>query len=88
MTKRDETRSTRRDVLRAGVAVIGGVAAVRASQAQAQTKIEPAMVQYQTMPKDGHKCGDCVNFEAPSGCKIVAGTISPDGWCAAFAPKA
>jgi hypothetical protein len=60
------------------------VAAVRA---QAQEKIAPAMVQYQTTPKDGNKCALCVNFEAPASCKIVSGTIDPNGWCIAFAPK-
>lgn len=87
MTTRDDKTSSRRALLRAGVAVIGGATALRASQARAQAKIAPAMVQYQETPKDGHKCADCVNFEAPSGCKIVSGTISPEGWCAAFAPK-
>ncbi len=93
VTKRIDVMASRRALLRAGVAVLGGVgAAVAATQARAQEKIAPAMVQYQTQPKkddDGKilKCSECVNFEAPAACKIVAGTISPDGWCIAFAPK-
>ena len=45
------------------------------------------MVQYQDTPKDNLKCVNCVNFEAPAACKIVSGTIKPEGWCIAFAPK-
>ena len=32
-------------------------------------------------------CSTCVNFEAPTACKIVAGSISPNGWCIVYAPK-
>jgi hypothetical protein len=38
-------------------------------------------------PKDGNKCSLCVNWVAPNSCKVVAGTINPNGWCVAFAPK-
>lgn len=84
MTTQDD--ATRRQILRAGLAAVGGLAAVTA-QAQAQEKIAQAQVQYQTTPKDGNKCSTCVNFEPPKACKIVAGTIDPNGWCIAFAPK-
>ena len=70
--------------MQAGLAAIGGVAAIRA---HAQEKIAQAQVQYQLMPKDGAKCSTCVNFEAPASCKIVAGSISPNGWCIAYGPK-
>jgi len=83
VTTRDDD-TTRRRVLRAGLAAVGGVVAVRA---KAQEKLAPALVQYQTTPKDGNKCSACVNFEPPKACKIVSGTIEPEGWCVAFAPK-
>lgn len=91
MTETNEATSTRRRILKAGLAAVGGVAAV-ATQARAQEKIAPAMVQYQPTPKKDDegkllKCSECVNWEAPNGCKIVSGTIAPDGWCIAFAPK-
>lgn len=71
------------------MAVVGGAAAVGAAavSARAQEKIAPAMVQYQTTPKDGNKCSACANWEAPNACKIVSGVISPEGWCIAFGPK-
>jgi hypothetical protein len=28
-----------------------------------------------------------VNWEPPNACKIVSGTIDPNGWCIAYAPK-
>ena len=86
MTKRIDETATRRRLLKGTLAVISGVAAV-ATRTQAQEKIAQAMVQYQTMPKDGNKCSMCVNFDAPNACKIVSGTIAPEGWCIAFAPK-
>ena len=86
MAKRIDFLETRRGLLRTGLAAVGGVA-VLATQARAQEKIAPAMVQYQTSPKDGAKCSTCVNFEAPAACKIVSGTINPEGWCIAYAPK-
>jgi len=84
VTKRQDHETTRRRILKAGLAAVGGVVATRV---QAQEKIAQAQVQYQAQPKDGQKCSTCVNFEAPNACKIVTGTISPNGWCIAFAPK-
>ena len=90
MIKRYDPEATRRSLLKTGLAAIGGVVAASGAIAQsklAQDKIAQNLVQYQTTPKDGQKCSTCVNFEAPNTCKIVAGTISPEGWCIAFAPK-
>ncbi|PPQ30653.1 high-potential iron-sulfur protein [Rhodopila globiformis] len=75
--------ASRRQVLCAGLAVAGGLAA---AGARAQEKIAPEMVQYQRTPKDGNKCATCVNFEPPDTCKIVAGKVIPEGWCIAYAP--
>ena len=84
MTTKED--ATRRQILRAGLAVAGGVVAASGG-AKAQEKIAQNQVQYQKMPKDGNKCDMCVNWEAPNACKIVAGTIDPNGWCIAYAPK-
>jgi hypothetical protein len=84
VTTRHDDSATRRQIMRAGLAAVGGVVAI---SAHAQDKIAQAQVQYQTTPKDGAKCSTCVNFEPPAACKIVAGTINPDGWCIAYAPK-
>jgi hypothetical protein len=75
---------SRRTVLQAGVSVL---AAGVAGRAVAQDKIAPEMVMYQDQPKDGQECDQCLHFEPPHACKIVAGEISPKGWCGVFAPK-
>jgi recombinational DNA repair protein RecR len=76
--------------LRAALVAFGGTAAfaARANERVAQEKIAQKIVQYQDTPKNNQICMNCVNFEAPNACKIVAGTINPNGWCIAFAPKA
>jgi len=98
VTRPHDEQATRRRILKAGLAAVGGVVAAGAAQAAetaatpkplklADEKIAQAQVQYQTSPKDGQKCSLCVNWEAPNACKIVAGTIAPEGWCIAYAPK-
>jgi len=83
-----ENQSSRRNVLKTGLGVLAAGTALAASRAAtAQEKLAQNLVQYQATPKDGNKCSACVNFEAPNACKIVAGTIAPEGWCVAFAPK-
>ncbi len=84
----EQNHSTRRQMLRAGLAAVGGVGVgMVAAGARAQEKIDPKMVQYQATPKDGNKCSMCVNFAPPDACTIVSGKIAPDGWCIAYAPK-
>ena len=89
---------SRRAVLRGSVALAAAAGAVTAAAAeafaapkqvaQASSKVAQKDVQYQDSPKDGNKCSLCTNFQAPNACAVVAGTISPNGWCVAFAPKA
>ena len=51
-------------------------------------KVSQASVQYQSGPKDGKTCADCIHFIAESNtCKLVEGDISPAGWCTIWAPK-
>jgi len=78
---------TRRSLLKTSLA-LGGAVAVASGEARAQDqKVPQEAVMYQPTPKDGQQCDACVNWVAPNGCKIVAGTISPKGYCVAFAPK-
>jgi hypothetical protein len=81
---------SRRRVLRAGMAAmaaVGAAATPKPAQADDSSKVAQNLVQYQQTPKDGNKCSLCVNWVAPNSCKVVAGTINPNGWCVAFAPK-
>jgi len=91
---RDRGAVSRRTTLRAAIALVSVGAAGRALAQQAPApqpapaqKVAQKTVQYQTFPKNGQSCNKCVNFEPPASCKLVAGTISPAGWCLLFAPK-
>jgi hypothetical protein len=59
----------------------------------AQAKGSQAQFKYQTTPKNGQQCSHCTFFipgsssTANGTCKIVAGTISPHGWCTAYSKK-
>lgn len=83
MTENSEHARRRRAVLKAGIAVLAAAPAA----ALAQQKLAQSAVQYQTSPKDGQMCSNCVNFVAPNACKLVDGNISPNGWCIAYGPK-
>ena len=50
-------------------------------------KVSQKIVKYQDTPKGELRCDNCALFEAPSSCKTVDGTISPQGWCAVYAKK-
>jgi hypothetical protein len=59
----------------------------------AQAKGSQAQFKYQNTPKNGQKCSTCTQFipgSSPSkngSCKVVDGSISPNGWCIAYAKK-
>lgn len=75
----------------AGV-VIGWMAVVDRN-ADAQGILAKAAVDYQDSPKGNENCLNCSQFvpgatqKAVGTCKIVAGRISPDGWCNVWAAK-
>ena len=84
----------RRDALKVGFALLAGCLWARPGRAQPandeydQPKLDRTLVKYQDMPgPDGHYCGVCTNFIAPTSCRVVDGTISPSGYCLSFAPK-
>ena len=72
-------------MLCAGAAAVAAWASPAARAAQ--QKIEKSMVLYQDKPHEGQECDKCLQFQPPNACTIVAGEISPTGWCGAFAPK-
>jgi hypothetical protein len=77
--------ASRRIVMRAGLGALAA-GALRPALAQAP-KVPQSAVMYQDQPKDGHKCSDCQHFQPPNACAVVAGTISPDGWCGVWTAK-
>ena len=67
---------------------IAGVAAIVGASTPAQAAKAPQKaVKYQDTPKGEARCENCALFEAPSSCKSVDGTISPQGWCMVYAKK-
>ncbi len=78
---------SRGDALK-GLVVLPALAGVLAATGlEAEAKSSKAAVKYQNHPKGNQKCSGCRLFQKPHGCQIVAGNISPNGWCIAWAKK-
>jgi len=60
-----------------------GLAAASA-RADAPAKISQQEALYQATPKGMFSCATCTFFLKPRSCKVVAGDISPQGWCKLF----
>ena len=82
----DRNGISRRKVL-GGAAVAVGLGAGLVSTA-AYAGMSQTDAKYQDKPSGSSKCGTCMQFEAPSKCKLVDGTISENGWCMLYTPKA
>ncbi len=85
-------RLSRRSLLRQVTFAAGGAAvlatAATADRADAaDTKVAQKAVAYQDTPKGPQRCDNCTYFEPPSSCKVVAGVISPSGWCQLYSKK-
>jgi hypothetical protein len=79
---------TRRDALKQILvlpALAGALAAGEAAPALAVDNKK--QFHYQDTPRKNQKCSGCRFFRAPKACKIVTGTITPNGWCIAWAKK-
>jgi hypothetical protein len=76
---------SRRSLLRGAAGAIGVLAATLSS-ALAQPKISKVAVNYQDHPDGDKRCDKCVQFQPPDACKVVDGTISPQGSCRIFVP--
>lgn len=74
---------SRRSLLRATalLAAGGALGTGAARESRAEARLPQDQVSYQNSPKGDRRCKDCVNFEGNNSCRVVAGTISPDGWC-------
>lgn len=84
---------TRKEILGTLIALPAFAAAIASVATPAQAKSSQAAMKYQTSPKNGQKCSGCKFFVAGASktangsCKIVDGSISPNGWCMAYSPK-
>jgi len=81
-----DSNLSRRSVLQCTVAAAG--ASVLGVPAAAQgTKSPQQSARYQDHPNGNQHCGICRQFQPPSSCKVVAGKISPNGWCSLYFAK-
>jgi hypothetical protein len=91
MSDETEGRSgtlSRRLLLQKTMASVGAVAIIVAQPkpTSAAIKISKAAVAYQDHPQDDKRCGKCLQFQVPDGCKMVDGPVSPQGFCRIFMP--
>jgi len=89
----DEPRSwpallSRRSLLQSAAAAAGAETILGATPnpAAAAPKISQKAVAYQDHPDGDKRCDKCVQFQPPNACKVVDGTISPQGSCRIFMP--
>jgi High potential iron-sulfur protein len=71
----------------AGASVTGAAAVIGTSTPAQAAKVSQQVVKYQDTPKGEQRCENCVQFEAPSTCKTVDGTVAAQGWCMVYAKK-
>jgi hypothetical protein len=69
-----------------GAGVLSACMYKRAGSKIAGTTPKPVAL-YQDSPNKGRRCAGCTHFLEPNACEIVAGEISPDGWCRFHEPK-
>ena len=97
-TDTNDCNVARRALLKNGmmIAAVGAVATtglLTATSARAQSKAPQATMMYQDKPHGKDACSNCIHFisgktHAANGtCNVVDGSISPNGWCVAFAAK-
>jgi len=80
---RRSIRLSRRSLLQ-GAAAAAGILGAAPTPATAQPKISKVAVNYQDHPDGDKRCDRCVQFQPPDACKVVEGTISPQGSCPIF----
>lgn len=90
-------RSVSRRAFIGSAALLAGAAAAPgllvSPVASAQQKVPQASVKYQDKPNGDKKCSTCLQFvpgsspSANGACKLVEGTISPNGYCQLWVAK-
>jgi hypothetical protein len=64
----------------AATALFSGLGALFCASA-AQAKSSKAATAYRGSPNGRERCANCSWFEAPSGCGVVKGPVTANGWC-------
>jgi hypothetical protein len=58
-----------------------------AKPGEGAAKISKVAVNYQDHPDGDKRCDKCAQFQPPDACKVVEGSISPQGSCRIFILK-
>jgi len=91
MSDTERKNMSRRAVLKSA-ALLAGLASIPVL-ARAAGTVPKAAMQYQDHPKGDQDCSNCIQFipgktaTAMGECNVVAGPISPKGWCVAYVKK-
>lgn len=88
MEEHRKARVSRRGALKLAVALAGAALLPAGRSAAADSKLPKAEANYQDQPKNSQRCSACTHFIPPGQCRLVEGSISPNGWCRFFSPKA
>jgi hypothetical protein len=78
---------SRRKFFSSTAIVAGGMAGLGISTQTASAAVQQEAAGYQNKDNNGQSCSSCTHFTPPSSCLVVAGTISPGGWCKLYAKK-
>jgi len=68
-----------------GAALAAGLTATPAAAAAAA--VSQKVAKYQSTPKGAQQCDNCLQWQPPSSCKVVEGSIDPAAWCALYGPN-
>jgi hypothetical protein len=71
----------------AGGVVLGGSMLYGSAAIASAGKVSQAQAGYKGSPRGGVRCDKCMQFEPPSGCKVVEGSVSATGSCNFFAAR-
>lgn len=86
-SNRSDDTPSRRAILRGMTVAAGGAAILGSAISPAEAGMPQKAAGYQNTPKGNQSCASCEHFEPPSSCGIVAGKISPHGWCRFYLKK-
>jgi hypothetical protein len=87
----DDNRTLSRRRLLKGAALLAGASLtasmVPGNDALAQQKVSKETAKYQDKPSADKQCSNCAQFIPNNGCKLVEGTVSPQGYCILWQKK-
>jgi hypothetical protein len=93
-----EKKCSRRMIIKfialgASIPIVNVNGLINQAQAAKAAKAAKELMKYRDEPNGEEQCSNCMQFipgkkpEANGECKVVEGSISPHGWCSAYAEK-